>query len=176
MKTANTVFACVLMLLSAISVSCGINEKLDKDSAASAEPVAAETTVVVQEEEMGPIDDMHRFMGYISKPAYKELKTLLSEEKLKRSAFRKVQQHALVLGESTILVAERGPDDAEKNADWRAITLENYKAAKGLYEAAGAKDVAKAKEQYGLMIDSCNKCHSKYDENDHQLAKYDGEE
>jgi hypothetical protein len=170
MKTAHTGFACVLLVLSGISAFLGTNGTTETEPNVQA---IASATIVVQEEEMGAVDDMHRFMGFISKPAYKELKTLLSEEDLKRSAFRKVQQHAMILGETANLVAERGPEDPEQNAEWRAFNLENFKAAKALYAAAGEKDTAEAKKQYGLMIDACNKCHSKYDENDHQLAKFD---
>lgn len=136
--------------------------------------VIAEATLAPQEEEeqdFGPVDDMHRFMGFISKPAYRELKDILAEEGLKRSAFRKIQQHSMVLGETTGLVAERGPEDEGKDGDWYQSSLATYNAAKALYSAAGEKDEDEVRKQYGLMIDGCNKCHSKYDENDHQLAK-----
>ena len=99
------------------------------------------------------------------------LKEVLAEENLKRSAYRKIQQHAMVLGESTILVSGRGPEDEGKDGDWYQSSLATYNAAKALYAAAGEKEADEVRKQYGLMIDGCNKCHEKYDENNHQLEK-----
>jgi len=141
-------------------------------------PVTNSLTTAKQEEEaeqveFAPVDNMHHFMEYISKPSYRELKSALAEEDIRRSAWKTIKQHALILAETTILVADRPPADAtdEVTADWRAISLDTYNHAVALYKAAGEKDQAVAVEQYGLMMDACNACHSKYDENDHQLAK-----
>jgi len=160
-KIVNTLFVSLLLASSLVSV-----------------PVANSITASKQEEEaeqveFAPVDDMHHFMEYISKPSYRELKKMLAEEDIRRSAWKTIKQHALILAETTILVADRTPEDAtdEVKADWRAISVDTYNHAAALYKAAGDKDQAVAVEKYGLMLDACNACHSKYDENDHQLAK-----
>lgn len=167
MKTAPTIYASACLLLSMVSlpfVTTGQSEMVS-------DKVIAEATLAPQDEELGPIEDMHKFMGFISKPAYRELKEVLTEEGLKRSAFRKIQQHSMVLGETTILVADRGPEDEGKDGGWYQSSLATYNAAKALYEAAGEKNEDEVRKQYGLMIDGCNKCHETYDENNHQLEK-----
>ena len=101
MKTAPTIYATALLLMSLVSMpfaTTGQSEMVSDNG-------IAEVTLAPQDDdqELGPVDDMHRFMAFISKPAYRDLKEVLAEENLKRSAFRKIQQHAMVLGESTIL-------------------------------------------------------------------------
>lgn len=161
MKIVHSCYATCLLLLSLISVPFFGNTN----------DLADQVTFQEEESEFGPVDDMHKFMEFISKPAYRELKSMLAEEDIRRSTWRKIQQHSLVLAETTILVADRGPEDKAKNADWREISLVTFKEGKALYEAAGEKDRDAALKHYGLMIDACNKCHEKYDENNHQLAK-----
>ena len=160
MKIANTLFVSLLLAGSFVSVPFANSISTTQDGEE-------------QEVELAPVADMHHFMEYISKPSYRELKSLLAEEKIRRSAWKKVEQHALILAETTILVAQRPPEDAteEVTTDWHGISVDTYKHAVALYKAAGEKDQEVALEHYGLMMDACNACHSKYDENDHQLAK-----
>ena len=161
MKIANTLFATLLLAGSLVSM-----------------PYVDSLASTTQEEEMEkseflPVADMHHFMEYISKPSYRELKSALAEDDIRRRAWKKIKQHALILAETTILVADRPPEDADEEvtADWRAISLDTYNHAAALYKAADEKEQAVAVKEYGLMMDACNACHSKYDENDHQLAK-----
>ncbi len=170
MKTAHTVYASALLLLSFLTLpftTTGQSEDSPAIRVVSIEKVAPQE----DEDAFAPMDDMHRFMDFITKPAYRSLKEILDEGELGRSAFRKVQRHAMLLGETTNLVAERGPEDEEKNKEWRASSMDTFKGAKALYDAAGAKNEDEVRKQWGLMIDGCNRCHTTFDENDHQMDK-----
>lgn len=167
MKLVNTLFATSVLFASVVSLPFASNIQGEK--------ISVDTAVVQEEEkqevEFEPVDDMHHFMEYVTKPAYRELKKMLAEEDIRRSTWRKIQQQAMVMAETTILVADRGPDDEEKAADWRQITYETYVAGKALYKASVEKDRDAAVKNWGAMIDACNKCHEKYDENNHEMKK-----
>ena len=171
MKFASTLFVSLILTFGAMA----INSSLPQNSAAGITQSGPVQTKNIQEEEADfpPVDDMHHFMEYISKPSYRELKSMFGEEKIRRSTWRKISQHALVLAESTILVADRPPADSNEEvaADWRALSKANYDHAVALYKASREKEEERARESYSLMLDACNKCHEKYDENNHQLAK-----
>lgn len=116
-----------------------------------------------------PIDNMHHFMEYVCEPSYKGLKQVLSNEPADRKAWKAFKNHALVLAESSALVAARGPDDAAKNKEWKAISAEVYRSGKSLYKSAG--DYAEAKKHYGTMLDACNRCHTVFAKGKYQLSK-----
>ena len=134
MKIANTVFATLLLAGSLVSM-----------------PYVQSLTATTQDEEVEqndfpPVDNMHHFMEYISKPSYRELKSVLAEEDIRRSAWKNIKQHALILAETTILVADRPPEDADEEvtADWRAISLDTYNHAAALYKAADEKRTSRS--------------------------------
>lgn len=169
MKTAHTVYASALLLLSFIASPFATTGQFEKSSEVS--DVSIEKVVLQEDDDFSEVSDMHDFMSFITKPAYRSLKELLDEGEMKRSTFRKVKQYSMLLGETTILVGERGPEDAEENKEWRASSMDTYKAAKALFAAAGEKNEEEVRKQWGLMIDGCNRCHTTFDENDHQMDK-----
>ncbi len=118
-----------------------------------------------------PVDDMHHFMELVSQPSYRALKDALKEEPKDRRVWRGVKTHAMILAETSALVAERPfakLDEAQKKR-WSEISVEVYAAGKELYKATGKYDVAKA--SYEKMIDACNRCHQEFDDGKHQLEK-----
>lgn len=123
-----------------------------------------------------PVDNMHRFMEYMVDPPYQELKTAFASEPANRSVWRKLKPHVLVLGESNVLVADRGPDDTELNDEqkkqWRQISFDCFKSARELYQTVGKRDYAKSRIHYEAMINSCNKCHEVFDEGRNILEFY----
>jgi hypothetical protein len=115
---------------------------------------------------------MHHFMEYISQPSYRSLKKAFAGEAPEnRRGWKAIKSHSLILAETSALVANRVPEGAsdEEAAQWRQISLDVYTAGKALYKSAG--DFEKAKTNYGLMLDSCNKCHQVFDNGKHQLSK-----
>jgi hypothetical protein len=115
---------------------------------------------------------MHHFMEYISQPSYRALKkTFAGETPKNRKGWKSIKSHALILAETSALVADRVPDEAtdEEASQWRQLSIDVYKSGKALYKSVG--DFEKAKTNYGLMLDSCNKCHQVFDNGKHQLAK-----
>ena len=121
------------------------------------------------EEAFAPIDNMHHFMEYICEPSYKGLKQVLATEPADRKAWKVFKNHALVLAETSALVAERGPEKEAEAKQWNTIALAVYKHGKDLYKSSGKYD--DAKKHYGLMIDNCNKCHTVFAKGKYQLAK-----
>ncbi len=121
------------------------------------------------DDDFEPIDNMHHFMEYICEPSYKGLKQVLATEPADRKAWKAFKNHALVLAESSALVAARGPEDEAENKQWKAISLEVYQSGKSLYKSVG--NYAEAKKHYGTMLDSCNRCHTVFAKGKHQLSK-----
>lgn len=121
------------------------------------------------EDDFEPIDNMHHFMEYICEPSYKGLKQVLATEPADRKAWKAFKNHALVLAESSALVAARGPEDEAENKQWKAISLEVYQSGKSLYKSVG--NYAEAKKHYGTMLDSCNRCHTVFAKGKYQLSK-----
>jgi len=121
------------------------------------------------EESFEPIDNMHHFMEYVFEPSYKGLKATLAAEPENRKAWKPFKNHALVLAESTTLLAQRGPEEAEKSKQWKQISLDVHKQATALYKSSG--DYDQAKQHYGTMLESCNKCHTVFAAGKYQLEK-----
>ena len=125
-----------------------------------------------EESTFEPIDNMHHFMEYISQPSYRSLKkSFAGEAPADRRGWKSIKSHALILAETSALVADRVPEGStdEQAAQWRQISLDVYHSGKKLYKSAG--DFEAAKKNYGVMIESCNKCHQVFDNGKHQLKK-----
>ncbi|MGI9516328.1 MAG: hypothetical protein ACR2NP_04730 [Pirellulaceae bacterium] len=123
------------------------------------------------QDEFEPIDNMHHFMEYISQPSYLALKDALAAEPADRKAWKVVKSHALILAETSALVAARVPDDMDEELarQWKQTSLAVYGSGRDLYRSSG--DYQQAREHYEAMIDNCNHCHQVFDEGRHQLEK-----
>jgi hypothetical protein len=157
-------FALPLLLIASVFIGFGFawQEPEKKAEVASDKPI---------DEQFVAIDSMHHFMEYISQPSYLALKEKLAEEPTDRRVYRTIKSHALILAETSALVAQRVPKDLneEQTKQWKQISLDVYNSGKVLYGANG--DFAKAKESFGAMIDNCNHCHEVFDNGKHQLEK-----
>jgi hypothetical protein len=89
------------------------------------------------DDDFEPIDNMHHFMKYICEPSSKGLKQLMATEPADRKAWEVFKNHALLLAETSALVATRGPEDKVKNQQWKAISAEVYRSGKSLYKSSG---------------------------------------
>jgi hypothetical protein len=163
-----------LSMIAMLSVSVGFTwqepDKTARDEtvkSADAEKKADEST----DDQFVPIDSMHHFMEYISQPSYLALKEKLAEEPTDRRVWRTIKSHALILAETSALVAQRAPEklDEEQTKLWKQISLDVYKSGTSLYKSNG--DFAKAREGYESMIENCNRCHQEFDNGKHQLEK-----
>jgi len=121
------------------------------------------------EDQFVAVDNMHHFMEYICEPSYKGLKATLATEPANRKAWKPFKNHSLVLAESISLVALRGPKEEEKSKQWKQVSLDVHKHATALYKSSG--DYEQAKQHYGAMIESCNKCHTVFAGGKYQLEK-----
>jgi len=165
-----------IVLLCSVSLGFGFPEITSPNDGAeqimAQEMAQVETSTSANEDEFVALDDMHHFMEYVSQPSYKALKELLAKEPENRRAYRNVKVHAMILAETSAIVAARGPeDDKEKMENWKKICLDVHKHGKNLYEAAGKSDFASVKKHYGAMIEACNQCHKVFDNGKHQLEK-----
>ena len=130
---------------------------------------SSETTS--QTDPFPPVDNMHHFMEYISEPAYKGLKAALATEPENRRAWRPIKSHALILAETSALVADRVPEGAsdEQTQQWKQLSREVYNSGKALYGSVG--DYAAAKKHYEAMLNNCNRCHQVFADGKYQLEK-----
>ncbi len=163
-------FVLPLVLMAFLSAGFGFAWQ-EPDKKADETPTAAQNSDKPIDEQFVAIDSMHHFMEYISQPSYLALKEKLAEEPTDRRDYRTIKSHALILAETSALVAQRVPTDLdeEQTKQWKQISLDVYNSGKVLYGANG--DFAKAKESFGLMIDNCNHCHQVFDNGKHQLEK-----
>lgn len=130
-----------------------------------AQPAAADLT-------FEPVDNMHHFMEYIAQPRYRSLKkSLAGDPPANRKGWKSIKSDALILTETTALLADRIPEGAtaEQATQWRQISHDVYTAGKALYKSAGDFDAAK--KNYSSMIDSCNQCHQSFADGKYQLKK-----
>ncbi len=169
---SKTSLASAIILLSVFSASLVVanskvqeNKKVVTATATSSIPLGTNSV----DDPFEPVDDMHHFMEYVCEPSYKGLKQILASEPDNRQLWKAFKNHALVLAETSALVAERGPKEEDKSKQWREISLAVYQNGKSLYKSAGKYD--EAKKHYGLMIDQCNKCHTVFAKGKHQLEK-----
>ncbi|QEG23232.1 hypothetical protein [Mariniblastus fucicola] len=119
-----------------------------------------------------PVDNMHHFMEYICQPCYRSLKeSFAGEPPENRRAWKSIKSNALILTETTALLADRVPKNSsdEQAALWREISHDVYTSGKALYKSAG--DFEAATRNYGAMIESCNKCHQEFAKGKYQLKK-----
>ena len=166
MKT-KLVFTMIVGLTISISLGLAYPSTKVQDPDAKQKSPEKET-----EDDFAPVDNMHHFMEYICEPSYKSLQAAMANKPANRRAWSPIKSAALILAETSSIVASRGPkDDAKKMAEWKKISVDVYQSAKGLYSAAGKNDYDLATKQYGLMIENCNKCHTVFDEGKHQLKK-----
>lgn len=121
------------------------------------------------DDDFEPIDNMHHFMEYICEPSYKGLRQVMATEPADRKAWKVFKNHALVLAETSALVANRGPKDEVKNQQWKAISAEVYRSGSSLYKSSG--NYVEALKHYSAMLDSCNRCHTVFAKGKYQLSK-----
>lgn len=168
MKTVFTVSIATL-LLATLAVSLGMAFPIVQAPQKNLPGKPAQEQVASEDDQFAPIEDMHHFMEYVCEPSYKGLKQVLATEPANRKAWKAFKNHALVLAETSALVAARGPDEPAKAKQWKEISREVYNSGSALYKSAGKYE--DAKKHYGLMIDQCNKCHTVFAEGKHQLTK-----
>ncbi len=119
------------------------------------------SAAIVFVDEFEPVDNMHHFMEYVYEPVYKELAEVLKTEPADKKAWAKVKSGAMILAESSSLLAKRPSEkaDAKKWSEFSAIV--NSNGAK-LFHAARAKDYDKAQTLFKEMSTGCAKCHESY--------------
>lgn len=168
MKTTFCIGVAALPLV-AFTVSLGWGIPIEQETNKSLPDKPAQENIVSPKDEFAPVEDMHHFMEYVCEPSYKGLKAVLASEPENRQAWKAFKNHALVLAETSALVAARAPEGDTKARKWKQMSLGVYKSGTALYKSAGNYD--EAKKHYGLMLDQCNQCHTEFAEGKHQLAK-----
>ncbi len=162
-------FALIAFVLAMLVIASGLSFPVVQEPAKQLPTKPEQEKLGPADSEFAPVEDMHHFMEYVCEPGYKGLKQILSTEPENRNTWKAFKSHALVLAETSALVAARAPDDEAKAKQWRQISLKVYQSAASLYKSAGNYD--DAKKHYGLMVDQCNQCHTVFADGKHQLAK-----
>lgn len=157
------VFASIAALV-ASGFACQ-NQVVETKSKTVANSVADETI------EFAPVDELGHFMDYICQPCYKALKESMATAPVNRKEWKPIKTNALILAETSALVASRPPEDTADTKQWQQICKQVHDAGASLYESSKTMKFDDAKTQYGAMIDSCNKCHQVFAKGKHQLDK-----
>lgn len=158
-----------VFLTGTLAIALGFAVPVVQEPTKKTSSIAGQEKDASAEDDFAPIDNMHHFMEYVCEPSYKGLKAALANEPEGRQGWKAFKNHALVLAETSALVAARAPDDEAKAKEWKQISLDVYKSGKLLYKSSG--NYVEAKKHYGLMIDNCNKCHTVFAKGKHQLEK-----
>lgn len=142
---------------------------LNPEPAAGANPALFDALALEQKlatsDELQPVDNMHHFMEYIYEPVFDHLKTGLENEPGDKAGWNQIKSSAMILAESSILLADRVPEDAGDKADaWKMSSKLVYQGGSGVYQAARKKDFASAKKHFADMINGCKQCHEKFRE------------
>lgn len=117
--------------------------------------------VTAIEDDFEPVDNMHHFMEYVYGPVFNDLNGSLKTEPADKKAWAKVKSTAMILAESSSLLAKRPSEkaDAKKWSEFSAIVHSN---GSKLFHAARAKDYKKAQTLFKEMSTGCAKCHEEY--------------
>jgi len=113
-------------------------------------------------------DSMHEFMEYVFQPTYRRLKVSMTTEPGDNNGWKAIKSDSLNLAESCNLLFVRMPD--ENAGDWAKHAAASRTSGSELYQAARAKDFAKATGAYKSMLDNCNACHRQFEDGKHILA------
>lgn len=116
---------------------------------------------VTNDDHLKPVDNMHHFMEYIYEPVFNNLKKSVEKEPVEKAGWTAIKSGALILAETSILLAERPPAE-NKSSTWKETSELVYQGGSGLYQAARKKDFAGVQKHFGQMINGCKKCHAEY--------------
>ena len=113
-------------------------------------------------------DSMHEFMEYVFQPTYRRLKVSMAAEPSDNKGWKAIKSDSLILAESCNLLFARLPD--EDADDWAQHATASRTDGSALYQAARAKDFAKATSAYKTMLNNCNACHRQFENGKHILV------
>ncbi len=146
--------------VAAVFIACLL--QTDRRPAAQADD-AANTNAAVE-----PVEkDMHEFMEYVFEPTFKRLKPAMASQPADNAGWKIIKADGLILAEGGNLLLARQP---EEHADaWVQLATTVRKHGGEVYAAGKKKDFAAARTAYTAMIESCNTCHKKFADGEHQL-------
>ena len=143
---------------------------IDAQPTANADFAAVTTAVLpaaVADEAEVVEDSMHEFMEYVFQPTYKRLKVTMATAPADNQGWKAMKSDALILAESCNLLFARTPD--KDGADWNKHAAASRTHGAELYQAARAKEFAKATSAYKSMLNNCNACHRQFEKGKHIL-------
>ncbi|GMW03280.1 MAG: hypothetical protein AMXMBFR84_44140 [Candidatus Hydrogenedentota bacterium] len=137
----------------------------------AAEPPAApaDATAPAAEEKPEPnvangdqvaVLDAHQVMSLFVDPFFVKIQEGLAQEPDRRG-WRTVRESALASAESANLLFLYVP--AEGGDDWKTMTVEMRVASYELYKTVKATDYEGSKAKYLTLVESCNKCHQRFE-------------
>lgn len=113
-------------------------------------------------------DDMHHLMEYVFEPAYKRLKKSVATEPKDKAGWSAIKEDTLTLAESSNLLLHRLPEEDQK--DWIKMAVEVRTEGGKLYQSARAKKFDQVTVEFSRLLKSCNACHDKFADGEHQLS------
>lgn len=146
---------CGLLLASMFSPEPVVGANVPRSDALSLE------SKLTDDDKLKPVDNMHHFMEYIYEPVFNNLKTSVAKEPADKAGWTAIKSGALILAETSILLAKRTPPE-NKSSTWKESSELVYQGGSSLYQAARKKDFGGVQKHFGEMINGCKKCHEQY--------------
>lgn len=113
------------------------------------------------EDDFKPVDNMHHFMEYIYEPVYADLTAALDKEPSDKKAWAKIKSGAMILAESSSLLAKRPIEKADEKK-WAEFSALVHSNGSKLFHAARKKDYKTSQKLFKEMTTGCTKCHETY--------------
>jgi hypothetical protein len=155
----------LFLLIIAIFGSFGVYASLEPPLADTPEIANSETTLAVslsrKSGDFKPVDNMHHFMEYVYEPTYNQLKKNVSTEPTAKEIWSKIKSGAMILAESSTLLAQRAPDKGDKDL-WISSSLLVHQHGSKLFTASRQKDYEAVKKSFAAMSEGCKKCHQAF--------------
>lgn len=111
---------------------------------------------------------MHEFMEYYFQPTYKRLVVTMAKEPADKAGWRGIKADALILAKGGNLLLAHTPET--DGPAWNELSAAVRNAGAEFYKAGKARDFAAARKHYEAMLKSCNECHDKFADGEHQLT------
>jgi hypothetical protein len=113
--------------------------------------------------------DMHEFMEYEFEPTFKRLKPAIAPDQAGQPNWKTLKAESLILAEGGNLLLLRAPK--ENTEKWQQHSKDLRLHGGRMYRTAKARDFKAARENYVLMVKTCNACHTDFAHGEHQLAE-----
>jgi hypothetical protein len=111
-----------------------------------------------------PLMSGYELMEIFFEPYMEQLKESVAAEPDKRRGWQEIYKKSLAIGELTGLNMGRTDQDYMATPEWQELNVASRALTVDISEAAKNKDFAGVTGKYQALVESCNACHTKFEE------------